>query len=279
MELTHRFSVPASLDQAWASFNDLESIAPCFPGATITGIDGDDFTGTVKIKLGPIAMLYNGTGTFATRDESAHRAVIEAKGKDKRGNGTASATVSATFSAEGDQTVVEVQTDLTVTGKPAQFGRGVISDISDKLLKQFVECISARFVADVGGGKDEEDAEDEATAISADPAAADPAVTGTTGLDANGHGGPEDSQPAGTGEGPAGGGAQSGGASGVGSASSGATDPPGHPASAWTPPQTEPAELNMLSTALPVLAKRYGPALVGALAVAALVIRLIRRRR
>lgn len=269
MELTHRFSVPAPLDQAWTSFNDLESIAPCFPGATITSIDGDDFTGTVKIKLGPIAMLYNGTGTFATRDETTHRAVIEAKGKDKRGNGTASATVSATFSAEGDQTAVEVQTDLVVTGKPAQFGRGVISDISDKLLKQFVDCISARFVA---GGEDSS----ETPPDSAD--SADPAPTGAAGLDANGHGGPADSQPVGTGESPSGGGAQSGGASGVGAVSSGSTDRPGHPSGAWTPPQAEPAELNMLSTALPVLAKRYGPAVLGVLALVALIIRVVRRR-
>lgn len=271
MELTHRFSVPAPLDQAWTSFNDLESIAPCFPGATITSIDGDDFTGTVKIKLGPIAMLYNGTGTFATRDETTHRAVIEAKGKDKRGNGTASATVSATFSAEGDQTAVEVQTDLVVTGKPAQFGRGVISDISDKLLKQFVDCISARFVA---GGEDSS----ETPPDSADPTPSDTAPTRTAGLDANGHGGPEDSQPVGTGEGPSGGGAQSGGASGVSAVSSGSTDRPGHPTGAWTPPPAEAAELNMLSTALPVLAKRYGPALAGAIALTVLIIRMIRRR-
>ena len=147
MDLTHRFSVPASRDEAWQAFANLEKLAPCFPGATVTSIDGNDFTGTVKIKLGPIALLYTGTGTYVERDEASARLVIQARGKDKRGNGTASATVSAVFTGNGDQTDVEVSTDLSITGKPAQFGRGVISDVSDKLLDQFVTCVSGRFVS------------------------------------------------------------------------------------------------------------------------------------
>jgi carbon monoxide dehydrogenase subunit G len=143
MELEHQFTVPASVEVTWAAFNDPGRVAPCFPGATLISVDGDDFTGSAKIKLGPIALQYNGTGRYVERDESAHRAVIEAKGKDKRGNGTANATVTAQLSAAGDATSVHVTTDLAVTGKPAQFGRGVMQDVSDKLLGQFVTCLQA----------------------------------------------------------------------------------------------------------------------------------------
>ena len=95
MELEHQFTVPASVEETWAAFNDPEVVAPCFPGATLISVDGDQFTGSAKIKLGPIAMQYNGTGTYVQRDEQARRAVIEAMGRDKRGNGTANATVTA----------------------------------------------------------------------------------------------------------------------------------------------------------------------------------------
>ncbi|MEP7017597.1 MAG: SRPBCC family protein [Actinomycetota bacterium] len=143
MELEHQFTVPASIEVTWAAFNDPGRVAPCFPGATLISVDGDEFTGSAKVKLGPIALQYNGTGRYVERDESAHRAVIEAKGKDKRGNGTANATVTAELSAAGDATSVHVTTDLAVTGKPAQFGRGVMQDVSDKLLEQFVTCLQA----------------------------------------------------------------------------------------------------------------------------------------
>jgi carbon monoxide dehydrogenase subunit G len=141
MQLNHRFTVAAPVDETWAAFNDLERVAPCFPGAELTSVDGDDFTGTCKVKLGPISLQYTGSGTFLERDETAHRAVIEAKGKDKRGNGTAGATVTARLTPDGDGTLVEVDTDLNITGKPAQFGRGVIQDVSDRLLDQFVACL------------------------------------------------------------------------------------------------------------------------------------------
>ena len=136
MDLAHRFTVPASVEETWAAFNDIESVAGCFPGATVSSVEGDEFTGSCKVKLGPIALVYSGTGHFVERDESAHRFVIEAKGKDKRGNGTAGATVTAVLtSATPSTTHVEVNTDLTITGKPAQFGRGVMQDVSDKLLQ------------------------------------------------------------------------------------------------------------------------------------------------
>ncbi len=144
MELKHHFSVPRPLADTWHSFNQLEEIAPCFPGAVLTSVEGDTFAGTVKVKLGPIAMMYSGTGEFRSRDEAAHTVVIVAQGKDKRGNGTAGATVTAVLAADGDGTTVDVTTDMSITGKPAQFGRGVIQDVSDKLLEQFVQCVIAK---------------------------------------------------------------------------------------------------------------------------------------
>ena len=146
MELHHEFTVPADADLAWETLLDLDRVGSCFPGATVTEATEDGFSGTVKVKLGPIALVYAGSGTFTERDAAARRAVIEAKGKDKRGNGTAGATVTLQLSPAGDQTKVEVDTDLAITGKPAQFGRGVMQDVSDKLLRQFVDCIESQFV-------------------------------------------------------------------------------------------------------------------------------------
>jgi carbon monoxide dehydrogenase subunit G len=151
MELSHRFTVPASVDVAWEAFNDLERVAPCFPGASLTSYDGETFQGICKVKLGPVSLQYGGTGRFLERDESAYRAVIEAKGKDKRGNGTAAATITAQLASAGDDaTDVIVSTDLNITGRPAQFGRGVMQDVSDKLLAQFTSCLEAELAEQVG---------------------------------------------------------------------------------------------------------------------------------
>ncbi|MBA4084215.1 MAG: carbon monoxide dehydrogenase [Kytococcus sp.] len=145
MQLTHSFTVPAGIEQTWAALEDIESVAGCFPGAQVTHADASSFEGTVKVKLGPIALVYKGSGEFVDKDAGAHRMTIRASGKDKRGNGTAGADVVATMTEEGPgQTHVEVVTDLNVTGKPAQFGRGVMQDVSDKLLGQFVDCLADR---------------------------------------------------------------------------------------------------------------------------------------
>ena len=144
MELKHEFTVPASVEETWTAFNDIESVAACFPGAVVTSVEGDTFQGSCKVKLGPIALVYNGSGTFMEKDESARRMVIDAKGKDKRGNGTAGAHVTATMTEAGTGTRVEVLTDLAITGKPAQFGRGVMQDVSDKLLGQFTDCLEQK---------------------------------------------------------------------------------------------------------------------------------------
>jgi len=144
MDLEHTFTVPVDVDTAWAEFQDIASVAECFPGATVAGVEGDSFNGSVKVKLGPIALTYNGSGTFTEKDAANHRFVVDAKGKDKRGNGTAGATVTLTMAGSGGSTDVKVHTDLAITGKPAQFGRGVMQDVSDKLLGQFVACLGQR---------------------------------------------------------------------------------------------------------------------------------------
>ncbi|WP_205473857.1 SRPBCC family protein [Nocardioides sp. SYSU D00038] len=149
MDLRHEFAVPTDVEATWGHFQDIARLAECFPGATVTSVEGDTFTGTCKVKLGPIALVYGGSGTFVEKDDVAHRFVVEAKGKDKRGNGTAGATVTlAMAAATSGGTDVEVVTDLSVTGKPAQFGRGVMQDVSDKLLGQFVACLEQRLQGD-----------------------------------------------------------------------------------------------------------------------------------
>ncbi|MCW2868379.1 MAG: carbon monoxide dehydrogenase subunit [Marmoricola sp.] len=153
MDLQHEFTVPATLQETWDAFNDIASVGECFPGAQVTSVEGDTFTGTVKVKLGPIALVYSGTGTFLEKDESARTMKIQAKGKDKRGNGTAGADVLARMSdVGGGSTRVEVTTDLNITGKPAQFGRGVIQDVSDKLLGQFTACLEKKVGSESAGG-------------------------------------------------------------------------------------------------------------------------------
>ena len=148
MQLTHRFTVPGAVEQTWERFGDISDLAQCFPGAQVTSAQGDSFEGTVKVKLGPIALVYAGSGSFVSKDPAEHTFVVEAKGRDKRGNGTAGATVTVAMSAAGaadaPATDVRIETDLTITGKPAQFGRGVMQDVSDKLLAQFVACLEQR---------------------------------------------------------------------------------------------------------------------------------------
>ena len=144
MELQHSFSVPVDVDRAWAVLVDIEQVAPCMPGAALDTVDGDNFTGSVKVRLGPIGLTYKGKARFVEKDETAHRAVIDAQGKDARGNGTAAATVTATLHPQDDGTRVEVNTDLAITGKPAQFGRGVMVDVGNKLIGQFADCLAGK---------------------------------------------------------------------------------------------------------------------------------------
>lgn len=151
MELRHQFTVPVPVDEAWRVLLDIERIAPCMPGASVEGFDGEHIMGRVKVKVGPITVTYFGTATFEERDESAHRIVLTAHGKEVRGQGTARATVTGTLAEAGAEadggTAVTVVTDLTITGRPAQFGRGVMADVGDKLVGQFADCVSRQLAS------------------------------------------------------------------------------------------------------------------------------------
>jgi carbon monoxide dehydrogenase subunit G len=147
VEFVNEFRVPVSIDQAWEVLTDVERVVPCIPGTQLLSVDGDEFTGTVKIKVGPITMQYKGNASFHDKDASAHRAVIRADGKETRGQGNASAMMTAELKDEGDNTSCVLTTDLTISGKAAQFGRGVLSDVATKLIGQFAERLEADLVA------------------------------------------------------------------------------------------------------------------------------------
>jgi carbon monoxide dehydrogenase subunit G len=264
MELTNEFVVPVKIDEAWGLLTDVERIAPCMPGAELQEIDGEEYRGIVKVKVGPITAQYKGKATFIEKDDSAHRAVLRAEGRDTRGQGNANATITATLVTEGDGTRVTVVTDLAITGRAAQFGRGVMADVSTKLLGQFVDCLEKNVLA--------------AGAVSASasaPAAEEaPAEVGASRAAASGGGGaasaPVTREPGGASDA-----ALAGGASGTnGSKTDQATVSSG-------PRQvvSRPAEpVDLLGTAGSPVIKRLIPALVGAL-VAFLIGRKLRRRR
>ena len=265
MQLSHSFVVPAGLEETWAHFQDISGVAECFPGAKVTSAEGDDFQGTAKVKLGPVALQYSGSGSFIERDEAGRRMVFEAKGRDKRGNGTAGATVTLTFREDPGGTMAEVDTDLHVTGRPAQFGARMMQEVSDKLLGQFVQCLQQQVGS--GGG-----APAEGSAVQdrdGEPDAAGPAPV---------DGSPDADQPA--------------AASLAGSLSPAATAPPQSAASpaAVTDPTATPTRaagsraagsddaLDLGTTVLPVVARMYGKQ-IGAGLLALLVLWLLRRRR
>src|SRR5512133_534006 len=297
MDLMHRFSVPAGVHEAWNAFNDVEQLAPCFPGATITSVQDDEFTGELKIKLGPAALDYDGSGRYLERNETVHRVLIEANGNDRRRKGTAAVTMTASFTQNGAHTDVEVLTSLAITGKPAQFGEEVIADVSEKLLDQFVDCISGRVAEGLG----------EAQAVSAEPGVAAGAAAidradmfaglneagATAGFD---HADTEqtielEAVPAeeAAATGPAGSLAAPGPVSAsshpepTASESVLSTSSTAHPASEpprYTTPQgrTDESTLDVLRTVVPVLLKRYGPvfAIFGLLLF--IVIKIVRRK-
>jgi uncharacterized protein len=178
MKLEHDFTVPAPVDEAWKALLDVEKVAPCMPGAALTSVDGDDFTGTVKVKVGPIQVTYKGQARFVEKDEAAHRVVIEASGKEARGSGTAAATVTAVLTAQGNQTRAEVVTDLNITGRPAQFGRGVMADVGAKLIGQFADCLAEELAGGNAAGSTV--AEPTASSAAAATSAAEPVETTST---------------------------------------------------------------------------------------------------
>ncbi|WP_134322224.1 SRPBCC family protein [Cumulibacter soli] len=180
MELEHSFTIPVPVEKAWPVLLDVEQIAPCMPGASVDNVDGDDFTGSVKVKLGPINLTYKGQASFVEKDEANHRAVIDARGRDARGNGTAAAKVTATLSGQGDSTEVKVVTDLNITGKPAQFGRGVMVDVGNKLIGQFADCLASKLAGD-SDSEPAEPAADAAASAAADKASGEGATTTASG--------------------------------------------------------------------------------------------------
>ena len=143
MDLVHEFTVPVPVDDAWRILTDVERIAPCLPGAQLQEIEGDTYRGIVKVKVGPIQAQFKGQASFVEQDHVAHRVVLKGEGRDTTGKGNAAALISAELtSLTASSTSVKVLTDLSITGKVAQFGRGAMADISDKLLAQFVENLN-----------------------------------------------------------------------------------------------------------------------------------------
>jgi uncharacterized protein len=170
MELTNDFEVAVPVDEAWAVLTDIERIAPCMPGAQLQEVEGDEYRGIVKVKVGPITAQYKGKATFVEKDDTGHVAVLKADGRDTRGQGNANAVITARLAPAGESTKVSVHTDLTVTGKVAQFGRGVLADVSAKLLDQFVENLETTVLR--GGAEGEPEVDTGGPA--AEPAAGEP---------------------------------------------------------------------------------------------------------
>ena len=152
MEIADSFRVSTGIDDTWKVLLDIEGIAPCLPGAQLQEIDGDEYRGIVKVKVGPITAQYKGTAKLAEVDETNRRIVIDASGRDTRGQGNAKASITVTMEPEGAGTKVAVVTDLSITGKVAQFGRGVLADVSSKLMGQFVENLERDVLTTAGGG-------------------------------------------------------------------------------------------------------------------------------
>jgi carbon monoxide dehydrogenase subunit G len=256
MDLSHQFSVPTPVEETWAHFQDIASVAECFPGAQVTSAEGESFSGAVKVKLGPIALVYNGSGTFVEKDETAHRFVVDAKGKDKRGNGTAGAKVTlAMGSSASGGTDVQVDTDLAITGKPAQFGRGVMQDVSDKLLGQFVACLEQRL-----GGASPAPPVEEAVSTSETSTATTPDAPGRAAEAA-----PSDTVPAAAPDADA----------GAAAPPSAGPAPPPEARPAATPPAKADDAINLGTTVLPILFKTYWKQGLGLLIVIVLIVWLI----
>jgi uncharacterized protein len=273
MKLDNEFEVPRPVDEAWAVLTDLERIAPCMPGAQLTEVEGDTYHGTVKVKVGPMVAQYAGTARIKEKDDPAHEAVLEAKGKERSGKGLASALVTATLTEAGaGSTRVSVSTNLTISGPLAQFGRGAIAEVSGKLLGQF--ATNLRTMLENGGG---------ATPATGSTAAG-PAATGSSetssagesaaGLDANA---PPVGQPTAA-------------ATAIEAVETSDTSAVPSPAAPGAPPvQTQPetqrrvvqsaeAEpVDLMSVAGSSIMKRLAPLVIGAAVVAALVVWLVRR--
>lgn len=143
MELENEFSVGVPVEEAWAALTDLERVAPCMPGFELQAVEGEEYRGVVKVKVGPMVAQYQGVASFAERDAAAHRAVVRAEGRETRGQGRAAATVTASLEPAKGGTRVRMHTELTISGRVAQFGRGVLADVSRKLIDDFARALEA----------------------------------------------------------------------------------------------------------------------------------------
>lgn len=152
MELNNEFRVAVPTAKTWEVLTDVERVAPCLPGATLLSVDGDEFTGAVKVKVGPITVSYQGNAAFLEKDAASQRVVLKANGKETRGNGNAAAVVTAQLKDEGNATSVVITTDLTISGKAAQFGRGVLADVAGNLIGQFARALEADMLGGATGG-------------------------------------------------------------------------------------------------------------------------------
>ena len=282
MELTNEFVVPVAVDDAWKLLTDVERIAPCMPGAELQEIDGAEYRGIVKVKVGPITAQYKGKATFIEKDDAGHKAVLRAEGRDTRGQGNANATITATLQSEGDGTKVKVVTDLAITGRAAQFGRGVMADVSTKLLGQFVDCLEknvlgAGAVADAAPvAESQVAAESQPVGETAPEAQGAPAEVGAGRASAAG-GGAAPAAPVTREPGGASDAARAGGASGHNGSKS--AEPAAAVSSGPRQVISRPAEpVDLLGTAGSPVIKRLLPALAGAL-VAFIIGRRLRRWR
>jgi carbon monoxide dehydrogenase subunit G len=299
VELEHRFEVPVGIESAWPSLLDMSQVADCFPGATLTSADGDEYTGSVKIKLGPIQLTYQGKARIVEADESAHRAVIEASGAASRSASTASMTVTATATAVAeDRTAVDMVTNLTITGRPAQFGRGVMVEVGNKILGQFADCLSGKLAqsaapAAAGGSDASGSAEDgsgdtgsdatgsaDADAAGSGEADAGAAGSGEAGADAAstaagvaGDRADGDAAARGSATNGAAGGAAGAAAVGATTSGAGAGAGPRHAA----PYTRSPEPIDLLESAGPSIVKRVVPLIAGLILL--LVLRSIVKRR
>lgn len=263
MRLEHSFTVPLGMDDAWRVLLDIEQVVPCMPGAALGVVEGDHFTGSVKVRVGPISLTYNGEASYVEKDEGTRRAVIDARGKDARGSGTANARVTATLHPSGDATRVDVVTDLNITGKPAQFGRGVMADVGNKLIGQFASRLAEHLKSTAGplpAGVSAAPVAAPAAPVAApaEPVAASAAEGGGEAVAAPVAGAP--SRGSGTSFEP------------VAAAVPTGAAPASQPAQAARP---EPEAINLVATALPAILKRIAPVVL----LAALLVVVLRRRR
>jgi len=262
MKLDNEFTVGVPIEQAWAVLTDLELIAPCMPGAQLTGVTDGVYSGKVKIKVGPVTAEYAGTAQFSVKEETTYRAVIDARGRDSRGNGNATAVISAQLepageSAAGASTRVSVSTDLTIAGRIAQFGSGMIKEVSAKLLGQFVTCLEGKLSAG---------------AVSGAASTADTARTAGTANSASPSGTASDG-----GQAPASVAASSGAVGNAESTSEATSSTPASAAGAAASGQDpEPAALDLMSVAGASIYKRLVPLVVGLIVLAIVIYLLVR---